>query len=210
MPDIDDIWDDDEDRQHCAGHGERRPAAARAVQQPSAVREALEAWIAADKADDDARELCERADGEGWSDDPTGSSHITAAFTRANEAWRRARELRDAALSSAGEQGWRPIETGPTSLPGSMTCVIVAYENERGRRFSRQAWYMLHYPLSVDDVEVMADCGPYDSDEGVRYVTGFFEECDHADYDEAYRPFSMKLLGWRPMPAPPASTKGER
>ena len=68
------------------------------------LREALEAEDAAEKAEADFEEYCEQADGEGWSNDPTGSSWISSASMRVGEAKKRATELRHAALQSGGER----------------------------------------------------------------------------------------------------------
>jgi aminoglycoside phosphotransferase (APT) family kinase protein len=63
---------------------------------------ALQAADEADRLDDDARELCERADAEGW-DREAGESHINAAFATARKARQHARQLRCAAIKRALE-----------------------------------------------------------------------------------------------------------
>lgn len=60
--------------------------------------EALEAWKAADEAYEASQEIFERADAEGWLNDPTGSLHVQEARNRADALWRKAIEMRDAAL----------------------------------------------------------------------------------------------------------------
>jgi hypothetical protein len=64
---------------------------------------ALEAWSAADTALDEAQELREHAEAEGWLHDPAASGHIAAAFKKADERWNKAREFRDAALAASKE-----------------------------------------------------------------------------------------------------------
>lgn len=66
---------------------------------------ALRAQDDAEKADDDALELVERADGEGWLYEPTGSSHINDAYKRATELQEKARDLRRAAIAKAEQLG---------------------------------------------------------------------------------------------------------
>jgi hypothetical protein len=73
---------------------------------------ALRADKRARELSDKLRELYERADGEGWLDDPTGSSHLNDAARREADAWREANKLKDAALAehdaSASAQGCEP------------------------------------------------------------------------------------------------------
>ncbi len=102
--------------------------------------------------------------------------------------------------------GWRPLDEPVPCKPDSMVRVIIAVESDNGRRYSIPAWYLNAYPLSIMDEGDLAGFGPYDADECVRRVTGFFEECASADFDEAYRPVREKMLSWQPFPAPPAKS----
>jgi len=63
--------------------------------------EGLRAWRAASEAEDAALELSERAEAEGWINDPTGSLHVHGGFTRANNALLKALELRDTLIAKA-------------------------------------------------------------------------------------------------------------
>ncbi len=60
---------------------------------------ALQAAETAATLDDEYQELEERAHAEGWDNDPTGSSHLCSAGTRASNAMNLAVQLRRAALS---------------------------------------------------------------------------------------------------------------
>ncbi|WP_230280229.1 hypothetical protein [Croceicoccus sp. Ery15] len=78
--------------------------AARLIAAAPCLLEALEAWATAQQATDDAVEHLERAIEEGWHDDPSGSGWIRQSEKLADEAWNRARSLRDAAITkSRGE-----------------------------------------------------------------------------------------------------------
>lgn len=70
----------------------------------AAAQDLLEALLAQQEADDSRQahdDLVERAYGEGWDNDPTGSSHITSAATRSRQAIGRADILRRAAIAKA-------------------------------------------------------------------------------------------------------------
>jgi hypothetical protein len=60
-----------------------------------AQKEALEAESAADEADEAYLEILDRAEAEGWLNDPTGGSHVAEAGRRANEIRAGARALRE-------------------------------------------------------------------------------------------------------------------
>lgn len=77
-------------------------ADARLIAAAPELLEALMAAQAADKADDEFREYCERANAEDWINDPTGSMHVNSARTRANDARQKSVTLRDAAIAKAG------------------------------------------------------------------------------------------------------------
>lgn len=74
------------------------------VERDSDAMRALEAWRTAQQATDDAVEHIECAIAEGWSNDPSGSGWIAESNRRADAAWKRAIELRDAALSKEIQQ----------------------------------------------------------------------------------------------------------
>lgn len=61
---------------------------------------ALLAWRDWDLADDAALEMTERADAEGWLNDPAGSMHVTDAYDHAHEKRTAALALRDTALAA--------------------------------------------------------------------------------------------------------------
>lgn len=63
--------------------------------------EALQADAEADQANRDHDDLCERAYGEGWDNDPTGSSHISSSATRLRQLRERAALLKVVAIAKA-------------------------------------------------------------------------------------------------------------
>ncbi|NML93984.1 hypothetical protein [Novosphingobium olei] len=63
------------------------------------VLQALHAWKEAQQATEDAVEIMERADMEGWLHEPSARCHIRDSEERANAAWAKANALRDAVLA---------------------------------------------------------------------------------------------------------------
>lgn len=68
------------------------------------LREALRLWVKSDEAQIEAQAFLEDSNNSGFSNDPTGSLHVTERFTRANDLYALAVEAREAALKEKGEE----------------------------------------------------------------------------------------------------------
>lgn len=126
-----------------------------------------------------------------------------------DEVWNAARSLLAAYEAATAWQAAEIIPDMGDDCCAPFNICIEGIWNEKTRRLVREAYYLNAKQLSTEDERLIANGG--NDDEGTAPFSGWHWVKDSVEYDEYYEAIDWrpdyKLVGWRPLPAPPQETK---